>query len=75
MKTTHSHISQGLCEQRPWHTRFIMREFGKTRLHIDCPFCGGLVVAYLWSLAGGGKRCDCGAMIGHYGTAYKVKDE
>lgn len=27
----------------------------------QCPFCGSPVRAYWWSLAGSGKRCDCGA--------------
>lgn len=37
--------------------------------HFDCPFCKADVKAYLWSLAGGGKRCDCGAMFTHRGLA------
>lgn len=26
-----------------------------------CPFCGAEVKAYVWSLSGRGKRCECGA--------------
>ena len=47
---------------------------GKSRIWFDCPFCKGTVVAYLWSLAGGGKRCDCGAICGGYGVAYHFSD-
>lgn len=28
-----------------------------------CPWCQSEVRAYWWSLAGGGKRCDCGAKL------------
>lgn len=37
---------------------------GKSRIEIECPFCGCRSWAYLWSLYGGGKRCEnaaCGA--------------
>jgi hypothetical protein len=30
----------------------------------DCPFCMEEVKAYVWSLSGGGKRCQCGALFG-----------
>lgn len=29
----------------------------------NCPFCGTEVKLYLWSLAGSGKKCTCGAMF------------
>jgi hypothetical protein len=36
---------------------------GRTSVVIQCPFCGVTVVAYVWSLAGSGKRCPgCGAL-------------
>ena len=28
---------------------------------IRCPFCDTVTEAYVWSLAGSGKRCECGA--------------
>ena len=38
-------------------------EFGRTRALIQCPLCGTKVWAYIWSLAGSGKRCPgCGAV-------------
>lgn len=38
---------------------------------IECPWCGVEVKAYLWSLAGGGKRCRCGAIFASGGHAWK----
>lgn len=43
---------------------------GRSTAFIDCPFCATTVLVYLWSLAGGGKRCPCGALL-CWGTAYK----
>lgn len=44
-----------------WST--ISSQFGRTQVRADCPFCHQTVDAYLWSLAGGGKRCECGALL------------
>lgn len=41
---------------------------GKTRILIKCPCCGEEVWAFVWSLAGSGKRCPCGAKHGSFGT-------
>lgn len=38
-------------------------EFGRTRHLLTCPFCLASVLAYLWSRAGSGKRCSCGAVL------------
>lgn len=40
---------------------------GRSIVWITCPFCGTEVTAYLWSLAGSGKRCPCGAKHNGYG--------
>jgi hypothetical protein len=40
---------------------------GKSEVYIVCPFCGTENKAYLWSLAGCGKRCQCGAKHTYYG--------
>lgn len=45
---------------------------GRTRVEIICPFCSARVIAYLWSLAGSGKRCECGVKFDHYGNARKA---
>lgn len=46
-------------------------EIGRTVVYINCPFCGVRVTAYLWSLCGSGKRCECGAKFDGYGNASK----
>jgi hypothetical protein len=40
-------------------------QHGKSSVIIVCPFCGQETVAYLWSLAGSGKICECKEVI-HY---------
>lgn len=40
------------------------RSNGRSEAFFTCPFCSRSVTARTWSLAGGGKRCECGAMIG-----------
>lgn len=32
-------------------------EHGKSTVDVECPFCLQTTNAYVWSLAGGGKRC------------------
>lgn len=39
---------------------------------IECPFCKRQIHVYIWSLAGSGKKCICGAKIGRY---YAMKGE
>jgi hypothetical protein len=40
------------------------RSNGRTTADVRCPFCDCVVQARTWSLAGSGKRCDCGAILG-----------
>jgi len=57
------------------------REYGRTGLmpvangrsyfYADCPFCETQLRVYPWSLAGGGKRCYCGALLASGGVAIK----
>lgn len=49
-------------------------QMGKTRVMLTCPFCKYELWAYLWSLAGGGKRCQCGALCGGSGTFHHFAD-
>jgi hypothetical protein len=45
-----------------------MSAVGGSTVFIECPFCGRVVEAFVWSLAGCGKCCpnpSCGA-IHHY---------
>ena len=50
-----------------------VREHGRSTVFITCPFCGWKTEAYIWSLAGSGKRCpneDCRAHL-LYGVAIR----
>ena len=50
------------------HTRTDGRSsVGRSVVYITCPFCGEECTAYMWSLAGSGKRCTCGAKHTAYG--------
>lgn len=41
---------------------------------IRCPWCDTVTEAYVWSLAGSGKRCECGAKFTWHGqTAEKAR--
>jgi hypothetical protein len=48
---------------------------GKSTVIVTCPFCHADVEAYKWSLAGGGKRCTCGALHGWLGGSRRWKPE
>lgn len=51
------------------------RASGRSFMIISCPFCGANVKAFIWSIRGGGKRCDCGAMHSWIGHTYRIKAE
>ncbi len=51
--------------ERLYEVVYERAEPGSSRVAIRCPFCGLVVEAYVWSLAGSGKRCECGA-VHHY---------
>jgi len=56
------------------HDRFHKSsEFGRNTCEIKCPFCGATVNAYVWSLAGGGKRCPCGVI--HFNSGVTTDDK
>lgn len=62
-------------QQRAYGVISRRSQMGKTRILIACPFCQGTFWAYVWSLAGSGKRCEhCGAWHGSFG-AYPKKVE
>ncbi len=42
--------------------------------YIYCPFCGDKVKVYWRSLAGTGKRCECGALLNSEYSAFKEQD-
>ena len=39
---------------------------GRSSIIIVCPWCGGEELAYVWSLAGSGKRCSSCKDVIHY---------
>lgn len=56
--------------QREWRAGTAISEMGRRRIEIECPFCFEQFWAFVWSLAGGGKRCpNCRAIFGSTGTA------
>lgn len=72
-KTTFGDIRAG-AESREYEVVSQTLEYPSSIVwHISCPWCGGSVKAYLWSLSGGGKRCECGAVFSAQGVAYKKK--
>lgn len=42
---------------------------GQRIVGLRCPFCDTITEAHLWSLAGSGKRCECGAIFRHHSHA------
>lgn len=73
MKTRYEDIQNPNCERRDFATFSYRSRFGRSTVKIECPFCGDIFIAYLWSFAGCGKRCDCGALFSSLG-AYKLKE-
>jgi hypothetical protein len=50
-------------EAQDYEVKELVTEVGKTRWRIVCPYCNTEVWAFIWSLAGKGKRCPgCGAL-------------
>jgi hypothetical protein len=67
--TTYRDIA--IAEARPHDRSDTYAAVGRSYCYITCPFCGERVRAYVWSLAGGGKRCPCGALHGSLGQSHK----
>ena len=52
-----------------------VRAMGRSSYTIECPFCKRLCIAYVWSIAGGGKLCTCGAKHYYDGTSKAPAEE
>lgn len=63
-------VGEGVTTLKYKVTREGLERPSSRTVYIDCPFCRAEVKAYVWSLCGGGKRCDCGALFGGWGNAY-----
>jgi hypothetical protein len=62
-------------QERPYTTSGQVRVMGKSSVIAACPFCGGSVTIYLWSIAGNGKKlCSCGAALHADGLARKLME-
>lgn len=48
------------------------RPAGRSTLTVRCPFCDCTIEARLWSIAGSGKRCYCGAVLRRYNATGDV---
>ena len=46
------------------YTGYSQTKFGAMQavIGLKCPYCETVTEAYAWSLAGVGKKCDCGAI-------------
>jgi hypothetical protein len=72
------YVSRGEANIRDAATGWVAHErglrtsrMGRSSVTITCPCCGTHCKAYVWSLAGSGKRCPneaCQALHGSYGT-------
>lgn len=53
---------------------YYSRPSGRSAYLIRCPFCQVDTECRSWSLAGSGKRCECGAVLGRqHGVAIAVR--
>jgi hypothetical protein len=74
--TTYRDLGTPGCDRRQ-HERSPSRALanGRSYCYITCPYCDEKVQAAIWSLAGGGKRCFCGALHNANGYTYKRREE
>jgi hypothetical protein len=61
----------GRYELLPYTTGYYRGSHGHSQMQVFCPFCGTMWWVYLWSFAGSGKRCVCGAMMSLRGGAWR----
>lgn len=47
---------------------------GKREEEVECPFCHSKHIVYIWSFAGVGKKCDCGAGLGYLISTKEVEE-
>jgi len=73
-KTTWDDVSAKRVDARSYESGggYTPGENGTSSIKFNCPFCRATVIAYLWSISGCGKRCECcGAIFGSGGGAYR----
>lgn len=59
------------AEKRKYVVTRRISEFGRSRMLIRCPFCHAESWAYIWSIAGHGKRCEGCRAYFFLGEAYR----
>jgi len=75
-RKTFEQIIKGLHETKTFTVhRGGLEHRSSNTIYFNCPFCGVEVKAYVWSLCGGGKRCECGAFHVGSATSYKAIEE
>ena len=58
-------------EAKPHTYSNYVSRIGRSSIDITCPFCGTETKAYIWSMAGKGKKCDgCEAIHYNHGQSY-----
>lgn len=60
-------------ETRRFEYRNYRSEMGRSTVIITCPYCGSETVAFLWSLAGSGKRCSGCGCVHHWNNHASVR--
>lgn len=72
MTTVTSMSIRFVYEEREWSAVSGVSAVGRSRVYVDCPFCAASLTVYLWSLAGSGKNCSCGAKLLSGGRCRKL---
>lgn len=47
---------------------------GRSIMMVKCPFCEEKCEVYIWSFAGSGKRCSCGALLGRFTCVKEIEN-
>ncbi len=62
------------AERRGYEMYGYRPEMGRSSSIAVCPFCGTRNRVYMWSLAGGGKRCENGDCRAHLRVGFAIRD-
>jgi hypothetical protein len=68
-----SELRIGNNERKPHVRTSTYSEFGRSYVFIMCPYCGEETKAFVWSLAGSGKKCPCGALHVNSGVTIRAR--
>jgi hypothetical protein len=61
-----------LAEVREFTASRYYGEMGRSTVDVICPYCQCQMTVYVWSIAGAGKNCSCGAKLNSAGMAFKL---